>query len=298
MFELLWLSIWLLSQIAAAQDVLELEPVVCEGVYPHHLQGIATDGQAIYWSFTTTLVKTDRSGKLLAKVATANHHGDLCYHEGKLYVAVNLGEFNNPRGNADSRVYVYDAASLRELARHRVPEVIYGAGGIGVAQGHFFVVGGLPSDMPENYVYEYDADFRFIARRVIKSGHTHLGIQTATFAHHRWWFGCYGVPPVLLVTDADFRLLGRYPFDCALGIEGLPGGLSPGGRRAVRIGRVQRKLPDRGPGRSSRIAISPRKPPLILPCRVVCSAQHLLMMGHDSWQHRLGTSCKQADCAL
>ena len=37
--------------------------VTCEGSYRHHLQGICTDGEdAIYWSFTTTLVKTDLSG--------------------------------------------------------------------------------------------------------------------------------------------------------------------------------------------------------------------------------------------
>ncbi len=74
---------------------------------------------------------------------TDNHHGDLCFRDGKLYVAVNLGKFNDPDGNADSWVYVYDAESLKELARHETQEVLYGAGGIGYRDGHFFVVGGF-----------------------------------------------------------------------------------------------------------------------------------------------------------
>ncbi len=196
----------------------------CEGTYPHHLQGIAVDGEAIYWSFTTTLVKTDLDGKLLKKVPVANHHGDLCFDDGKLFVAVNLGKFNDPNGNADSWVYVYDSDALNEIARHEVQEVFHGAGGIGIRDGRFFVVGGLPADVEENYVYEYDGEFGFVKKHVIESGQTHLGIQTATFAHDRWWFGCYGDPKILLVTDSDFQMKGRYEFDCSLGIEGLPGG--------------------------------------------------------------------------
>lgn len=84
----------------------------------------------------TPLVKTDLNGKLLEKVPVANHHGDLCVHDGKLHVAVNLGKFNDPEGNADSWVYVYDAKTLKEIARHEVQEVFHGAGGIGFRDGH------------------------------------------------------------------------------------------------------------------------------------------------------------------
>ncbi|MFN3161516.1 MAG: hypothetical protein ACE37I_19550 [Rubinisphaera brasiliensis] len=198
--------------------------VVCEGTYPHHLQGVCLDDDAIYWSFTTTLVKTDRDGKLLKKIPVANHHGDLCHHDGRLYVAVNLGRFNDAKGNADSWVYVYDAESLEEVARHETQEVFHGAGGMGVRDGRFYVVGGLPNGYQENYVYEYDDKFRFLKKHVIASGHTFLGIQTATFAHDRWWFGCYGSPAILLVTDADFAMKGRYENNCSLGVEGYSDG--------------------------------------------------------------------------
>ncbi|MFN9718448.1 MAG: hypothetical protein ACK58L_07135 [Planctomycetota bacterium] len=202
----------------------EFGNVVCEGAYQHHLQGICTDQGSIYWCFTTTLVKTDQKGRLLKKVPVADHHGDLCLHEGRLFVAVNLGQFNDPNGNADSWVYVYDAATLQEVARHEVPEVVHGAGGIGFRDGHFFVVGGLPEGVEDNQVYEYDSEFTFQKRHVIRSGYTRLGIQTATFAADCWWFGCYGNPETLLVTDAGFQMKGRYKFDGSLGIAGLPDG--------------------------------------------------------------------------
>ena len=122
-----------------------VRPIQCEGVYPMHLQGdLHEDERSIFWCFTDVLVKTDMNGRILKKTPVANHHGDLCYHDGKVYVAVNLGRFNDPKGNADSWVYVYDAEDLREAARHRVPEVVYGAGGIGRHAGRFVVVGGLP----------------------------------------------------------------------------------------------------------------------------------------------------------
>lgn len=198
-----------------------LTPVTCEGDYQYHLQGVCLDGDgsAIFWSFTTELVKTDRKGKVAKKVPVANHHGDLCFHEGKVYVAVNLGRFNDPEGNADSWVYVYDADSLEMLAKHATPEVFHGAGGIGVRDGRFYVVGGLPDGVEENYVYEYDPEFRFLRKHTLESGWTRLGIQTAAWHEGAWWFGCYGTPKILLTSDADFKMQGRFEFDCSLGIE-------------------------------------------------------------------------------
>lgn len=49
-------------------------------------------------------------------------------------------------------------------------------------QGRFLVVGGLPEGVNENYVYEYDRNFKFVKKQALASGHTHLGIQTAAFA--------------------------------------------------------------------------------------------------------------------
>jgi hypothetical protein len=211
-----------LSSVGLSQSTQPFGNTACEGDYQHHLQGVCTDeSDSIFWSFTTELIKTDPQGKVIKKIPVANHHGDLCFHEGKVYVAVNLGKFNDPEGNADSWVYVYDAETLEEVAKHEVQEVFHGAGGMDEKDGHFFVVGGLPNKVQENYVYEYNETFQLVKKHIVDSKWTHLGIQTAAWHDDSWWFGCYGSPAILLKTDSDFQLTGRYEFNCSLGIVGV-----------------------------------------------------------------------------
>lgn len=224
----------------------------CEGKYPHHLQGICIDGQgAIFWSFTTQLVKTNASGKVLIKIPVGNHHGDLCYHAGKIFVAVNFGAFNNPQGKSDSWVYVYDAKKLLLIAKHPSPEVVYGAGGIAFHNGKFIVVGGLPKGTNENYLYEYDENFKFVKKHVLKSGYTRLGIQTATFADNEWWFGCYGTE--LLKADTKLNFITKYHISCSLGIERVTDKLllvASGAvdKQKMHTGRVQLAVPSKKQG--------------------------------------------------
>lgn len=198
--------------------------VQCEGSYPHHLQGVCTNQRdAIYWSFTDFLVKTNATGKVLKKIAVGIHHGDLCFYDGKIFVAVNFGRFNDAQKRADSWVYVYDTRDLALLAKHHTPQLVYGAGGIAYHNGRFMVVGGLPPGIQQNYLYQYDENFKFVKRHSLKSGYTLMGIQTAEYADGYWWLGCYGTPKILLkVSDS----LGTYPaekverfqFDGSLGM--------------------------------------------------------------------------------
>jgi len=218
---LLIISIMLLDSAKAADDAISTN-VQCEGLYSGHLQGFCTDEKnALFWSFTSTMVKTDAKGKVLKKVEVKSHHGDLCYYDGKIYVAVNFGDFNQPAGEADSWVYVYKANDLSLISKHKTPEVVHGAGGMAYHDGVFIVIGGLPDDFTENYAYAYTPDFKFIERHVIKSGHTRWGVQTLAFANGSWWFGCYGKQ--LLKTDESFKLTGNYAFDAGIGIVGISG---------------------------------------------------------------------------
>lgn len=193
--------------------------VVCEGGYASHLQGIDTDNKsAIFWSWTTEVVRTDMEGKIEARVAALNHQGDLCYQDGKLYVAVNLGQFNQPAGKAKSWIYEYDAVTLKELNQYPVPELVHGAGGIAYHNGSFMVVGGLVPGIDENYLYEYDKNFKFIKRHTIASGYTLMGVQTIMHHLNNWWLGCYGKPPVLIRTNAQNQYQSTATFDASLGI--------------------------------------------------------------------------------
>ena len=48
--------------VCAAMCSARAETITCGGDGPLHLQGVACDGEAIYWCFTTRLVKTDLTG--------------------------------------------------------------------------------------------------------------------------------------------------------------------------------------------------------------------------------------------
>lgn len=201
----------------APEGYKKMGVVYCEGKYRQHLQGIALGNNSIYWSLTTELVRTDEKGKFLKKVEVPYHHGDLTHVDGKIYVAVGFGKWNHIDGLADSWVYVYDANDLSEVARHKTSEMVYGAGGIAFHKNRFLVVGRLPAQVDENYIYEYDRDFKFLKRHTVSSGHTHLGVQTIEFHDRLFWLGCYG-DTKLITVDENFNVRGKDVFDASLGI--------------------------------------------------------------------------------
>ena len=217
--------------------------VVCGGAYGGHLQGVATDGANLFWSFTVALVKTDGDGNVLATRTVASHHGDLCCVDGVVYVAVNLGQFNQETG-ADSHVWAYRASDLEPSGRWDVPELVHGAGGMTHWNGRFYVVGGLPTTHDVNYVYEYDPAFNFIARHELASGYTSLGIQTAHEREGRFLFGIYGTtgnPAGTLSCGTDFGSLERSDVNGSYGLvdlEGWEGVASTGTTSAGNTGKI------------------------------------------------------------
>lgn len=234
-----------------AAEVLPFQEVACPGVHKQHLQGACRDDEGnLFWCFTSQLVKTDAAGKIVRQVPVADHHGDLCYHGGKVFVAVNLGKFNRPAGEAVSLVYVYDADDLDLIAKYPVDELVHGAGGMAEHDGRFYIVGGLPSGAVENYVYEYEFrdTFRFIRRHTLGGGYTLMGIQTIAFADGGWWFGCYGDPKILLTAAADFSDVRRFEQDASLGLVPLGKGkfLVARGTSKKGIGCTARLVPANG----------------------------------------------------
>ena len=200
--------------------------IVCRGEYPGHLQGIAASGTAIYWVFTRIVVKTGFDGKVLAKARLPHHGGDPCWHAGKLYVPVCESGFNRklkPGAVSRNSIHVFDA-DLKPLGKHPVPELEYGAGCIAARDGHFFVAGGRPKDMPGNIVYEYDENFKPVRRHEVAFDSL-MGIQTINHADGKWYFGCYGTDKLTIETDENFRVLRRVRPNTSVGMIPLANGL-------------------------------------------------------------------------
>ena len=213
------------SLTAAAETVQEFSGGVirCPGEYAEHLQGLATDGKAIYWSFTRALVKTDFAGKLLKRVDVPRHCGDPCWSDGKLYVPLCEGRFNRelpPGAESANYILVFDT-DLKLLTRHHIPDLKYGAGAVAEHGGHFFVAGGRPKGMPGNTVYEYDRDFKLLKRHKLDFD-SEKGIQTINRAFGKWYFGCYGTDGQTVETDDAFRVTRRLRPGSALGLAVLP----------------------------------------------------------------------------
>ena len=198
--------------------------ILCEGTYRGHLQGTDAVGSNIWWSFTSKLVRTDLSGKVLASQDAPVHQGDLCVKGDTLYVAVNLGRFNTETGGV-SYVTSYDAMTLKPQKTWKL-DMPYGAGGMTWRGDRFYVVGGLPPTDGRNYVHEYDVSFNLIKRHVLDTGYTVLGIQTATFMDGEFLFGIYGNdgnPSGTLRCPSDLSSFRRYVGKGSIGYAKIGG---------------------------------------------------------------------------
>ena len=217
---------------AACAAVAELpKKIVCEGDYGGHLQGVATDGESIYWSFTVAVVKTDLAGKILASRKAPSHQGDMCYKDGVVYVAVNLGKFNTETRGV-SQVTAYDAKTLEPLKTIPLPEMPHGAGGMTWKGDRFYIIGGLPLKHEKNYVYEYTSDFKFVKRHDLDTGFTWMGIQTAAYEDDTFYFGIYGSkgdPSGVIACPGDLSSWKRYTCGGSVGILKLDGAYYVGG---------------------------------------------------------------------
>ena len=222
---------------AACAAVAELpKKIVCEGDYGGHLQGVATDGESIYWSFTVAVVKTDLAGKILASRKAPSHLGDLCYKDGVVYVAVNLGKFTTETGGV-SQVTAYDAKTLEPLKTIPLPEMPHGACGMTWKDDKFYIIGGLPLKHEKNYVYEYTSDFKFVKRHDLDTGFTWMGIQTAAHEDNTFYFGIYGSkgdPSGVLACPDDLSSYARYTGPGSVGILKLGGMYYVGGTSRVK----------------------------------------------------------------
>lgn len=171
---------------------LAYDSIRCDGKWPYHCQGVATDGKNIYWSFTTVLVKTDLTGKTQTTFRIdRGHMGDLCFHDGKVFVGINNA--SAPDGTrVGDEVWEFDSVTLKRLKIYPTPQTIWCNNGLEWYDGHFWVICNASQDCLYNYVFQYTPDFRFKCCRRIASGWTEHGVQAILYAKGRMMFACYG----------------------------------------------------------------------------------------------------------
>ncbi len=217
-----YIHTWLLVFVCSLMSIstLSAEGFQCEGEYPQHLQGFASDSEAVYWSFTNVLVKTDRTGKIIKKIDVPSHHGDCCVLDGKLYIATHLGW---PSKGRTSWIYVYNCADLSFITRVAIPEFDYrGVDGITFHDGYFYVcIGKDPDDpTPFNLILKTDKEFKII-QKIEVPGKTTYGVQAFTWANGSFWLGTYSNLGTIQC-DADLKVVAQHKIDASTGIYELP----------------------------------------------------------------------------
>ena len=187
----------LLAVVAAVTSVAGAKTIVCAEAGPCHLQGVACDGEAIYWSFTTRIVKTDLTGShVLAGVDVPMHSGDLCVHRGEVYVATDEGMFVRSSG-LKQEVRVYDAATLAFNRKYTLNKDMDSRGFhsscIEYSDGRFWMPAGFDegSTTEKNYVLEYTPSFDLVAVHELPTGNTQYGIQTIARNGDQFVLGTY-----------------------------------------------------------------------------------------------------------
>jgi hypothetical protein len=199
------------------------EPIVCQGEASGHLQGFDSDGEFIYWSMFTNLIKTDYTGKVVVERPVDPHHGDCCVHDGMVYVATD----NRTKEKWGLYVNVYackDLSPVKEIPIDFHNGGVGGIDGITFANGFFYVGEGKDkkSEQEFNWIHKFTPDFTFVEKIKIP-GKTTYGIQAMTFAGGFFWLGTYSKDRTYQC-DAQLKIMSHHPIDVSVGAFELPRG--------------------------------------------------------------------------
>lgn len=202
-------------------DSFSANPIRCQGKAIGHLQGFDSDGQYIYWSMLSSLIKTDYTGKVIAQVTVTPHHGDCCIHKGRLYCTTHFyaGE---KRGNF---VSVYDCKDLSHITDYPVDfgnDSSGGIDGITFLKGYFYIGEGKDpkSEQAFNWIHKFSPEFKSV-KKIKIPGKTKYGIQTMAYADGFFWLGTYSTKKTYQC-DKNFNIIGYHTIDISVGAYGLP----------------------------------------------------------------------------
>ena len=182
-----------------------------EGEYRGHLQDVWWDGGTnLWWAHTHQLLRTDTTGKILAKADVREHNAGLEVRNGKLYVAVCLLQ-GKTGGKTTSECHpqidVHDALTLDLLETHILSNLTDRAGSLAIMEDGSFALGCLrPEDIAKNQarLHQLGPDFKLVRTVVLENFEIPLGIETIKYRDGELYLSCYkGGSGLLVVLNAQ-----------------------------------------------------------------------------------------------
>lgn len=200
------------------------------GEFPGHLQGIAADENGIYWSFYDTILKTDWAGKMLKKIPSPTHAGDLCIADGLIYVSVCYYDKKMvEREGGTGWLYVYDT-ELNFVKKIGMPEVPRPDGIVKYGQYFYVANDDFGHDPhPFNYITVMDKDFKVVKKVKVDFGmQTQYGAQTLNVIDGKIlasFYGDNGHSPLLIPETLEL-LPDRFCLSPSVGFAKVPASIA------------------------------------------------------------------------
>ena len=203
-------------EIAEQWQIPEKTKLEAEG--PQHMQGFAVDleNSHMYWSFTTSLVKTDLEGTKIKEISLPSGHlGDLAFYDGYIYGSYLSGNWDQWDGmyvckydtelnliaqyefeqlnawvdaflNGDKDANPYNVASIDGVAVGEDPN---GEVKLMLAAG----IGPADNQEPYQLIMQCTLDGEYETYYAMETGALPYGCQNLTYNWDtgNYWLGCY-----------------------------------------------------------------------------------------------------------
>ena len=199
-----------------------------DGTWCGHVQGMCVTSNAFYFAYHNQIVKTDWSGRFLARRDVLIHTGDICAWNGRLYTAVS----NLDTGYGRGRIQVFDE-DLNLVKETSLPR---GSDGITCLNGVIYIGlgSGGTTEQPYrgNWYGKYDAEtLEPIGERFrIDHGYdTSSGVQNMASDGTYIYVNFYcpdetADTPCFIVFDKDMNVVDAHLFGWRQGLDVVPGG--------------------------------------------------------------------------
>ena len=211
------------ARTSLGASLLPSEGVIpLEGDYAGHLQDVWWDGGTnIWWAHTQQILRTDLSGKILAKADVEGHNAGLEVRDGRLYV-VTCSFCGKTTPECHPQINVHDAVTLKLLEKHILEGLTDRSGSFAILPDGSFVVGCLrPPDieMTQVRLHHLGSDYRLLESVVLDNVEVKRGIETIKYRDGELFLSMYSGAGLLVVLDAKtFKEKRRQQYNGCFGL--------------------------------------------------------------------------------